>query len=102
MFALFQLFGYSNKVNGQVFDNLPKNRSVLPVVKSIVEAGVSPEARKRSRQPGAGRTMGRTMVGHGGDGVAGSVAAAGGRSAADGAHGECMQRERCELVLCHR
>lgn len=44
MFALFQLFGYSNKVNGQVFDNLPENRSVLQIVKSIVEAGVAPEA----------------------------------------------------------
>ena len=30
-------------MNGQVFDNLPKRRAVLQIVKAIVEAGVSPE-----------------------------------------------------------
>lgn len=34
---------YRVTVNGQVFDNLPKRRAVLQIVKSIVEAGVSPE-----------------------------------------------------------
>ncbi len=34
---------YRVTVNGQVFENLPKRRAVLQIVKSIVESGIAPE-----------------------------------------------------------